>query len=102
MRSFDQFIESSSKIIKDELNPKFWDGKELKEDVRKAAMRIAKYYANWTDIPMTAVEDVHLVGGNASYLYNDKSDLDIHLIVDKDKVSECEELLDDYLRSKKI
>ena len=45
MRSFDQFVESSSKIIKDELNPKFWDGKELKEDVRKAAMRIAKYYA---------------------------------------------------------
>lgn len=101
MRSFDQFVESSSKIIKDELNPKFWDGKELKEDVRKASMRIAKYYANWTDIPMTAVEDIHLVGGNASYLYNDKSDLDIHLIVDKDKVSECGELLDDYLRSKK-
>ena len=100
MRSFDQFVESSSKIIRDELNPKFWDGKELKEDVRKTAMRIAKYYANWTDIPMTAVEDVHLVGGNA-YLYNDKSDLDIHLIVDKDKVSECGELLDDYLRSKK-
>ena len=46
------------------------------------------------------MEDVHLVG-NASYLYNDKSDLDIHLIVDKDKVSECGELLDDYLRSKK-
>ena len=42
------------------------------------------------------------MGGNeTSYLYNDKSDLDIHLIVDKDKVSECEELLDDYLRSKK-
>ena len=36
MRSFDQFVESSSKIIRDELNPKFWDGKELKEDVRKA------------------------------------------------------------------
>ena len=35
MRSFDQFVESSSKIIRDELNPKFWDGKELKEDVRK-------------------------------------------------------------------
>ena len=47
MRSFDQFVESSSKIIKDELNPKFWDEKELKEDVRKASMRIAKYYANW-------------------------------------------------------
>ena len=41
MRSFDQFVESSSKIIRDELNPKFWDGKELKEDVRKA-MRIAE------------------------------------------------------------
>ena len=41
------------------------------------------------------------MGGNGSYLYNDKSDLDIHLIVDKDKVSECGELLDDYLRSKK-
>ena len=53
MRSFDQFVESSSKIIRDELNPKFWDGKELKEDVRKSDEN-RKYYANWTDIPMTA------------------------------------------------
>jgi len=84
-----------------QLNPLFWDGKTLKPEVRKGLLRIADYWATAIDIPKEAVSDVHLVGGNASYLYNDQSDLDLHLIVDKSKISECPELLDEYLRAQK-
>ena len=83
------------------LNPKFWTNKTLKPEVRKGLLKIGDYWADAIGLPPESVVDAHLVGGNASYLYNDQSDLDLHLIVDKSKVSECEELLDDYLRARK-
>jgi len=83
------------------LNPKFWNNKTLKPEVRKGLLKIGKFWGESVGLPPESVVDYHLVGGNASYLYNDQSDLDLHLIVDKSKVSECEELLDDYLRARK-
>jgi len=43
---------------------------------------------------------VILTGGNANFNYTDQSDIDLHLVVDKEKI-DCQGLLDDYLQSKK-
>ena len=98
MKTLRQFFAEKKEL---QLNQKFWDDKTLKPEVRKGLLKIGNYWADAIGIPKDAIEDIHLVGGNASYLYNDQSDLDLHLIVDKSKISECEELLDDYLRARK-
>jgi len=98
MKTLRQFFAEKKEL---QLNQKFWEDKTLKPEVRKGLLKIGNYWADAIGIPKDAIEDMHLVGGNASYLYNDQSDLDLHLIVDKSKISECEELLDDYLRARK-
>ena len=82
------------------LNPNFWDGEKIKPDVWRALNRIAKEWADFANIPKSAIKDVILTGGNANYNYTKYSDLDLHLVVDKDRI-DCEGLLDDYLQSKK-
>ena len=63
-------------------------------------MKIAKEWADFANIPKSAIKDIILTGGNANYNYTKFSDLDLHLMVDKDRI-DCEGLLDDYLQSKK-
>ena len=82
------------------LNPNFWDGEKIKPDVWRALMKIAKEWADFANIPKSAIKDIILTGGNANYNYTKFSDLDLHLMVDKDRI-DCEGLLDDYLQSKK-
>lgn len=83
------------------LNPKFWVDKSLKSEVRIALLKIAKEWAKFADIPSNSIIDIILVGGNANYNYTKYSDLDLHLLVDKHKIANCPDLIDEYLRDKK-
>jgi len=84
----------------DTLNPKLWSNNKLDPEVWRALSKIAKEWADFANIPKSAIKDVILTGGNANYNYTKYSDLDLHLVVDKDRI-DCEGLLDDYLQSKK-
>ena len=70
--------------IKKSLNPKIWNPDnslkpEIKDQIEKVVQKFKDYLANLKiDID---IDDVILVGSNASYNYNSKSDLDIHIIV---------------------
>jgi hypothetical protein len=85
----------------DTLNPKFWDQSNLKSEVKMKLIRIGNAWAEFANIPKTAIKDMIIVGGNANYNYTKYSDLDLHLIIDKTKLPDCPELLDDYFRDKK-
>jgi hypothetical protein len=85
----------------DELNPMIWDGLKLKPEVESKLIDIAHAWATFANIPKNAVEDIILVGGNANFNYTIFSDLDLHLVVDKSKIADCPDLLDDYLMGKK-
>ena len=88
--------------FRDQLNPKFWDGYQLKIPVRDALMKFAKAFAEYVDLDDRAITDVILLGGNAGYNYTVMSDLDVHLIVDPKYIPDCNpELLDDYYMDKK-
>ena len=82
------------------LNPHFWNGNKMKPEVWRALDKIGKEWADFANIPKSAIKDVILTGGNANYNYTKYSDLDLHLVVDKDKI-DCQGLLDDYLQGKK-
>jgi hypothetical protein len=105
MKNLQSFIlEMKLKIqYHDTLNPKLWSEKGvLDKDVRDKLMRFADTWKEFANIPDRAVKDVIMTGGNANYNYTDISDIDVHLIVDKDKIAKGNELLDDYLQDKKM
>jgi hypothetical protein len=83
------------------LNPKIWSDEKLKPEIRIKLIKIGKAWADFANIPVSAIKDIIIVGGNANYNYTEYSDIDLHLVVDKDKLPDCPDLLDDYLRDKK-
>lgn len=85
----------------DTLNQKIWSGNKLKPEVKMKLVRIGQAWSEFANIPQTAILDMILVGGNANYNYTEFSDIDLHLVVDKDKLPDCPDLIDDYLRDKK-
>jgi hypothetical protein len=84
----------------DSLNPKLWNGDSLKPEVASKLLVIAHTWAAFANIKPDVIVDIILVGGNANYNYTDFSDVDLHLVIDTDKMPDCK-LLDDYLRDKK-
>jgi len=84
----------------EELNQELWTGDKMKPEVWRALNKISKEWADFANIPNSAIRDVIVTGGNANYNYTDQSDIDLHLVVDKEKIK-CQGLLDDYLQSKK-
>lgn len=84
----------------EELNPELWNKQKLDPEVWRALNKIGKEWADFANIPQSAIRDVILTGGNANYNYTKHSDIDLHLVVDKEKI-DCQGLLDDYLQSKK-
>lgn len=92
----------------DELNPKLWDrirekhvgGRtfyRLKLEVKEKLNEIADAFIEFLAIPEDSIVDIRLVGSSANYNYTDFSDIDIHIVVDYEKVHEDCPLVNGYL-----
>lgn len=86
---------------KDELCPKVWDGEKLNPDVRKALIKNALAFIKFLEMEDVKFKDVILTGSLANYNWTEKSDLDVHLLLDFSNVGDDEEFLDEYFRTKK-
>ncbi len=95
---FDEYIKFNNT-----LNPKFWNSShELNKEVSDKLKEIAYDYVDFLKIPKDAVEDIILTGSNCNYNWTKYSDLDLHILVDKEKIFDCDlEILDDWLSAKK-
>lgn len=71
--------------IHDTLNPKIWDDGSLIPEVHDAILEVVDAFMNDLEIEVSPV-DILLLGSNASYNYTDKSDLDIHIVVNYDMI----------------
>lgn len=70
--------------VHNELNPKIWNSDNLlKEDVYTKLNDIANEFLKYIEIPLNVV-DIEIVGSNASYNYNENSDIDLHIIVNSE------------------
>ena len=64
-----------------ELNPKIWDGDQMRPEIRAKLLAIANDF--WSSLkPNTAVLDIQLTGSLANYNWTKYSDLDTHVIID--------------------
>jgi hypothetical protein len=86
----------------DELNPKLWVGDKLKPDVREKLLMFADSWTNFAKIPKDIVTDVIMTGGNANYNYTPKSDIDVHVVIDRNALGPNREFVDEYLQDKKV
>lgn len=82
------------------LNPKIWNGDILKEEVQQKLLEIYSEFIKHIDIPLNVV-DVEIVGSNASFNYNEKSDIDLHIIVNSEVTYMEPTLLQQFYNSKK-
>lgn len=65
----------------DELDPRIWNGFDLKPEVRERSLAIVeRITADWS-ISALNIDAVELFGSNASYEYDDTSDFGIHAFV---------------------
>lgn len=73
----------------DELNPKLFEGNELKEDVKDALLKVVDAFVE--DLKDSEVDikvkDAVVIGSNVNYNYTKDSDIDLHIIADsKDSI----------------
>lgn len=66
----------------DRLNPALWYNGKLRPEVREKLMRIALTFVKFINVKNLKLRDLTLSGSNASFNYNDTSDIDLHLIAD--------------------
>lgn len=87
--------------LHEELNPVIWDtDKTLKPEVYDKLIEIYEEFIRFIDIPLNIV-DVEIVGSNASYNYNETSDIDLHIIVNSEVNYMDKEMLRLFYNAKK-
>ena len=104
VKNFKEYLEEVTALTlqyHDTLNPLLWENDTLKKEIQDKLIEIAQTWIDWAGIPAKSVKDLILVGGNANFNYTEHSDIDVHILVDKSKLANCPELLDDYLKDKK-
>lgn len=87
--------------VHDTLNPILWKNDDtLKPEVFEKLNEIATEFINHIEVPLNIV-DIEIVGSNASYNYNENSDIDLHIIVNSEVNYMDKELLRQFYNSKK-
>lgn len=96
MKNLNEAVE-----VHETLNPALWnDDNTLKPEVYDKLVEIYEEFIRFIDIPLNIV-DVEVVGSNASYNYNDNSDIDLHVIVNSEVNFMDKEMLRLFYNAKK-
>ena len=87
IKELDKFRLHDAVFFHDELNPSLFDGERLRPDVRDQLLVIANDFIEHLGVDDLKIEDITISGSNAAYSYTDHSDIDLHVIVDLDKLN---------------
>ena len=74
---------------------------KLDKDVREHLILIAKDFIESIGVDSFVIEDILFVGSLANYNWSDYSDIDLHIVVDKEKFNEDQTLTDEFFSAKK-
>lgn len=103
----DQILNSFK--LKDTLNPEIWDNADsddlkqikLKKDIRVGLLNIAKDFIDSFKMESIEIEDIYFVGSLANYNWSNFSDIDLHVVLDKSKISADEDIVTELFDAKK-
>ena len=88
--------------VKEELNSNFWDGDKLKKVVRDQLLKIATEFIDTLKIKNLVIDDIILTGSLANYNWCESSDVDLHIVIDFNKLGIDEELISDFFNLKRL
>lgn len=95
-------VDVSTIQMHDTLNSFIWEADEImKPDVRKSLLMNAKRFIEFCDAEGLIFADIILTGSMANYNYNQNSDMDIHVILDFNQISENKEFVGEFFKLKK-
>jgi hypothetical protein len=83
-----------------ELNPKLWDGDQLKPSLRLKLLKIAQYFYEFLGID-APIKGVILTGSNVNYNWTDTSDIDLHVLINYKDVNDSIPFVREYMMAKK-
>ena len=86
--------------IHSELNSDLWKNGELKRGIREALLKIAIEFYKTLEVD-APLEDVRFTGSLANFNYTPLSDIDLHLVINFDKVDENSKLVKNYFDAKR-
>lgn len=94
-------IDFNSFKIQDKLNPKIWVKDKLNSRVRLRLLDIADDFMDELSINWVKPTDIVLTGSIANYNWSRYSDIDIHIIMDYNKIYKKTKMVEDYFNAKK-
>ena len=87
--------------IKEDLDRNIWDeNDQLYPEISEKLLRIANDFYDKLDLP-APILDITFTGSEANYNWTDKSDIDLHILIDYDAVNEDIDLVRKYLMEAK-
>lgn len=95
-------VDVTSIKMNDTLCPLIWETDDkIKPEVRKILLKNAVRFIEFADVENLKYDDIILTGSMANYNYNENSDLDIHIIMDFNQISENKDFVSDFFKLKK-
>ena len=83
------------------LSPKIWNSDmSMKSDIKEKLLNISDAFIDYLGIPLD-IFDVTMTGSYANYNYTPFSDIDLHILVDFDDLTEVEDLAKEFFNAKK-
>ena len=104
LKEFQMMYDFSDLNVKDHLNYNIWDenGEHIHAEIGNKLIEVAKDFFASLKFPRdTEIIDIKFTGSLANYNWTESSDIDLHLVVDLNKISRDREMIKDYVNSKK-
>lgn len=90
LRELESFKLSDAIKFHDTLNPALFDDEHLDPEVREQLLEIARDFLEHLGVADLDVKDITISGSNAAYTYTPHSDIDLHILVDINKLQNDE------------
>lgn len=92
----------NSFAIKNELNPKIWEGNKLKPIVRTKLVKIANDFFEELNLPENVkLKDIIFTGSLANFNWSKFSDIDLHIVLDFDTIKGDDNFKEDFFYAQK-
>ena len=104
LKEFQLMYDFSDFKVKDHLNYNIWNEnrEHIHAEIGNKLIEIAKDFFASLKLPAdTELIDIKFTGSLANYNWTQNSDIDLHLVVDFNKISKDKEMLRDYVNAKK-